>query len=73
MAAGSGFDTDGSSQFISSDQIEQYLKIGRKAVIEAFQRRANAGFSRPMVFRIEPEDTVNPDLRNEIKELDDQR
>ncbi len=71
--AGSGFDTDGSSQFISSDQIEQYLKIGRKAVIEAFQRRANAGFSRPMVFRIEPEDTVNPVLRNEIKELDDQR
>ena len=71
--AGSGFDTDGSSQFISSDQIEQYLKIGRKAVIEAFQRRANAGFSRPMVFRIEPEDTLNPVLRNEIKELDDQR
>ncbi|MBT5813940.1 MAG: DUF1592 domain-containing protein, partial [Opitutales bacterium] len=71
--AGSGFDTDGSSQFISSDQIEQYLKIGRKAVIEAFQRRANAGFSRPMVFRIEPEDTVNPVLRNEVKELDDQR
>ena len=72
-AVGSGFDTDGSSQFISSDQIEQYLKIGRKAVIEAFQRRANAGFSRPMVFRIEPEDTLNPVLRNEIKELDDQR
>ena len=72
-ATGSGFDTDGSSQFISSDQIEQYLKIGRKAVIEAFQRRANRGFSRPMVFRIEPEDTVNPVLRNEIKELDDQR
>ena len=71
--AGSGFDTDGSSQFISSDQIEQYLKIGRKAVIEAFQRRANAGFSRPMVFRIEPEDTLNPVLRNEVKELDDQR
>ena len=72
-AAGNGFDTHGSSQFISSDQIEQYLKIGRKAVIEAFQRRANAGFSRPMIFRIEPEDTVNPVLRNEIKELDDQR
>ena len=71
--AGSSFDTDGSSQFISSDQIEQYLKIGRKAVIEAFQRRANAGISRPMVFRIEPEDTVNPVLRNEVKELDDQR
>ena len=29
-AAGNGFDTHGSSQFISSDQIEQYLKIGRK-------------------------------------------
>jgi hypothetical protein len=71
-ATGSGYDTDGSSQFISSDQIEQYLKIGRKAAIEAFQRRANAGFSRAMVFRIEPEDTVNPVLRNEIKELDEQ-
>ena len=54
--AGSSFDTDGSSQFISSDQIEEYLEIGRKAVIEAFQRRSNASFSRPMVFRIEPED-----------------
>jgi hypothetical protein len=70
---GGGFDTDGASQFFSSDQIEQYLKIGRQAVIEAFQRRVNANFPRPMVFRIEPEDTVNPVLRNEIRELDDQR
>ena len=38
---GSGtFDTVGASQFISSDQIEQYLKLGRSAIDEAFERQA---------------------------------
>ena len=66
------YDTSGSSQFVSSDQFEQYLKIGKKAALESFQRRSTRSFSRPMVFRIEPEETVNPVLRNEVKELDDQ-
>ena len=41
-ADGAGhFDTEGASQFISSDQIEQYLKAGRVAIKEAFERHAN--------------------------------
>ena len=31
------FDTVGASQFISSDQFEQYLKLGRTAIDEAFR------------------------------------
>ena len=34
------FDTVGASQFISSDQFEQYLKLGRTAVDEAFVRHS---------------------------------
>ena len=41
---GSGhFDTVGASQFISSDQIEQYLKLGRSAIDEAFERQGAMG------------------------------
>ncbi|MEY2598936.1 MAG: hypothetical protein RLZZ142_1195 [Verrucomicrobiota bacterium] len=35
---GGGFDTVGSSLFMSSDQIEQYLTLGRKALEEHFAR-----------------------------------
>ena len=55
---GSTFDTEGSSQFISSDQIEQYLKLGRSAVGEWLERRAAKG-QPAKVFRVEPENTVN--------------
>ena len=56
---GSGtFDTVGASQFISSDQFEQYLKLGRQAIDEAFERRA-AQKQPSRVFRVEPENTVN--------------
>ena len=48
---GSTFDTEGSSQFISSDQIEQYLKLGRSAVGEWLERRAAAG-QPAKVFRL---------------------
>ncbi|MDB4265396.1 DUF1587 domain-containing protein, partial [bacterium] len=37
---GGTFDTVGSSQFISSDQIEQYLKLGRSAIDNFFERHA---------------------------------
>ncbi|MDD9865358.1 MAG: DUF1587 domain-containing protein, partial [Verrucomicrobiales bacterium] len=56
---GSGtFDTVGASQFISSDQFERYLKLGRVAIDEALERRKNSA-SSPFVFRVEPETTVN--------------
>ena len=56
------FDTVGASQFISSDQIEQYLKLGRSAIDDAFERRAATG-QVAKTFRLEPEDTVNAKSR----------
>ena len=68
---GSGtFDTVGSSQFISSDQFEQYLKLGRQAIDEAFERRAIQ--KQPSrIFRVEPENTVNVKNLEIIKRLED--
>ena len=59
---GDTFDTEGASQFISSDQIEQYLKLGRGAIGELFERQAAAG-QETKVFRVEPENTVNVESR----------
>jgi hypothetical protein len=68
---GSGtFDTVGSSQFISSDQIEQYLKLGRSAIDEAFERQATR--QQPSkIFRVEPENTVNVLSRKKIAEQEE--
>ena len=69
--AGSGtFDTVGASQFISSDQFEQYLKIGRSAIDEVFERQAAAG-QQTKIFRVEPENTVNVKNVEIIKRLED--
>lgn len=63
---GSGtFDTVGASQFISSDQIEQYLKLGRSAIDELFERQAAMG-QETKTFRVEPEDTVNVQSRENM-------
>ena len=68
---GSGtFDTVGSSQLISSDQFEQYLKLGRQAIDEAFERQATEK-QPPRVFRVEPENTVNVKNLEIIKRLED--
>ncbi|MCS5704431.1 MAG: DUF1587 domain-containing protein, partial [Acidobacteria bacterium] len=68
---GSGtFDTVGASQFISSDQFEQYLKLGRQAIDEAFERQATE--KQPSrVFRVEPENTVNVKNLEIIKRMED--
>ena len=56
---GSGtFDTVGASQYISSDQFEQYLELGRTAVDEAFER-LQVSAKDNFVFRVEPEKTIN--------------
>ena len=55
---GSELHTVGASQFISSDQFEQYLKLGRIAIEEVFERQKNLT-SPPYAFRVEPENTVN--------------
>ena len=69
---GSGtFDTVGASQFISSDQIEQYLKLGRSAIDELFERKA-ALAPETKVFRVEPEQTINPENEKEIANIEDE-
>ncbi|MEO2026155.1 MAG: DUF1587 domain-containing protein [Fuerstiella sp.] len=56
------FDTVGASLFVSSDQIEQYLKLGRSAIDEVFERQA-AQKEKSRIFRVEPETTVNVQSR----------
>jgi hypothetical protein len=63
------FDTVGASQFISSDQIEQYLNIGRNAISEWLQRQATTDL-KPKTFRVEPENTVNVESRKAIEALE---
>jgi len=68
---GSGsFDTVGASQFISSDQIEQYLKLGRSAIDELFERQA-ALKEEARVFRVEPETTVNVQSLEEMVAMEE--
>ncbi|MDA8961402.1 DUF1592 domain-containing protein [bacterium] len=67
---GGAFDTEGASQFISSDQIERYLKLGRSAIGEVFERQA-AQKQPSRVFRVEPEKTVNVKNLEIIKRLED--
>ena len=51
-----GFDTAGSNLFLSSDQFEQYLALGREALDEAFDLRAVAGARQKL--RFEAEETL---------------
>jgi len=66
------FDTVGASQFISSDQIEHYLKLGRSAINEWLQRQATTGLE-PRTFRVEPENTVNVESRKAMEALEEQQ
>ncbi|MCG6155870.1 DUF1592 domain-containing protein [Rubinisphaera margarita] len=73
---GSGtFDTVGASQFISSDQFEQYLKLGRQAIDEAFERQAarKGAATESTVIRVEPEKTINPANEKEIAEIEERQ
>ena len=64
------FDTVGASQFISSDQFEQYLKLGRTAVDEAFVRHSTR--AKPTkVFRVELEKSVIPRKLQIINNLEE--
>ncbi|QDV85891.1 DUF1592 domain-containing protein [Planctomycetes bacterium TBK1r] len=68
---GSGtFDTVGASQFISSDQFEQYLKLGRSSIDQAFERQA-ALVQEPRVFRVDPETTVNVESLNSMRKMEE--
>jgi len=64
------FDTVGASQFISSDQFEQYLRLGRTAIDEAFVRYSTR--AKPTkVFRVELEESVNPKKLEIVKKLEE--
>ena len=59
---GSGsFDTFGSSQFISSDQVQEYLKLGRTAVDELFARQLPTE-QKSNIYRVDPEKLFNPEI-----------
>lgn len=60
------FDTVGASLFLSSDKFEQYLKLGRHAIDEFYERRA-ARNAKPFVYRVEPEETLNVALRQRVE------
>ncbi len=60
------FDTVGASLFLSSDKFEQYLKLGRHAIDEFYERRA-ARSAKPFVYRVEPEKTLNEKLRERVE------
>ncbi len=64
------FDTVGASLFISSDKFEQYLKLGRHAIDEFYERRA-ARSAKPFVYRVEPEKTLNVGLRQRVARNDE--
>ncbi len=49
----SGFDTAGTNLFMSGDQFEQYLALGREAVAEAFERHDKAAFVKKERFEAE--------------------
>jgi len=48
-----GFDTVGSNLFMSSNQFEQYLALGREALDEAFEKQAAAGVAKKLRFEAE--------------------
>jgi mono/diheme cytochrome c family protein len=49
----SGFDTAGTSLFMSGDQLEQYLDLAREAVSESFERHDQAGLVKKERFEAE--------------------
>ncbi|MEY5008945.1 MAG: hypothetical protein RLZZ253_84, partial [Verrucomicrobiota bacterium] len=74
--AGAGnFDTVGSSLFMSSDQFEQYLALGRQALDEHFARilpgsnlHPGHGQSKPAVtHRFDPETVATPHIEKQLK------
>ena len=62
------FDTVGSSLFVSSSQIEQYLSLGREALDDAFDRHASFGTEKKL--RVEAEATLK-DIKKAIEDEKD--
>lgn len=63
-----GFDTMATSLFMSSDQFEQYLALGREALEEAFEREAHRSTSKKQRFEAEEVvDRVKANLLNRLE------
>ena len=65
------FDTVGASQYISPDQFEQYLKLGRSAIDEAFERQKISS-SPTITLRVDPENLVNKADLISLKQLNEE-
>jgi hypothetical protein len=64
-----GFDTMGTNLFMSSDQFEQYLALGRDALVEAFERHAQASTIKKQRFEAEDVvDRVKANLQDRIEQ-----
>ncbi len=61
------FDTMGASLFMSGDQVEQYLALGRRALDDAFAR--NAARDKPFKIHTELERVADVQLHNAAKVL----
>lgn len=61
--SGSHFDTDGSSLFMSPDQIEQYLEIARQSIKKAMEPQSNA---KAVKRRIQPEKSLSPFVKKQL-------
>lgn len=62
---GAGFDTQGASLFMSSDQIEQYLATARKALQICFAAKP---YTTKFLKHVEVEDQFNPRIREYFNE-----
>lgn len=63
-----GFDTMATSLFMSSDQFEQYLALGREALDEAFERDAHRSTIKKQRFEAEEVvDRVRANLNNRLE------
>lgn len=64
----SGFDTAGTNLFMSGDQFEQYIDLGREAMAEAFERHDHAGLVKKERFEAEKGllERVNKSLKKRI-------
>ena len=66
------FDTVGASLFMSSDQIEQYLALGRRALDEYFARTVDGPAKGPFKTRVEAEVIANRQMDGLLKTTTEQ-
>jgi hypothetical protein len=66
------FDTVGASLFMSSDQIEKYLELGRHALDDCFARTADSAAKGPFKAHVEAEVIANRQMNGFLKNTAEQ-